>query len=450
MSDVSDVCCRPSALVAAMVFASCVSAAPQDRAAADRLREQSNEFRKEVIRVADGVYVAVGYSASNVTLIQGDAGSVIVDTAADPVAAQAIKAAFGELLRPPTRAIIYTHSHPDHTGGARVFAGTDRPAIYGHEPFGAAADLGRAGRDGGDQFGTALPESLYINAGVQLEFGRVTPPTRDGYLPPTRTFSADRLPLTIAGVEIELLQAPGETGDAIAVWLAARRVLMPGDDFLRAFPNVSPIRGARSRSPEDWIASLDKMIALRPDAVVPGHTRPVLGSAAGRAALTAYRDGITSILDQTLDGMKRGERPDELVAHVKLPPALASNPYLQEYYGAVEWTVRGIYADRVGWFDGNATNLFPLPQKDRAAKLVALGGGADRVLTRAREAQAAGEFGWAAELADAVLANDSANVAAKRIKAQALTELGERQINAIARNYYLSSALFLLRDLPPP
>jgi alkyl sulfatase BDS1-like metallo-beta-lactamase superfamily hydrolase len=147
--------------------------------------------------------------------------------------------------------------------------------------------------------------------------------------------------------------------------------------------------------------------------------------------------------------MKQGERPDELVQHVKLPPPLAENPYLQEFYGGVEWTVRGIYADRMGWFDGNATNLFPLPQKDRAARLVALIGGADQVLARGREALAAREFTWAAELADYVLANDSANTSAKRIKAQALIELGERQINAIARNYYLSSAMYLLRDLPP-
>jgi alkyl sulfatase BDS1-like metallo-beta-lactamase superfamily hydrolase len=76
-------------------------------------------------------------------------------------------------------------------------------------------------------------------------------------------------------------------------------------------------------------------------------------------------------------------------------------------------------------------------------------GGSDRVLARGREALTGGEFKWAAELADYVLANDSANADAKRIKAQALIQLGERQINAIARNYYLSSAMYLLRDLPP-
>src|SRR5262249_20656929 len=313
----------------------------------------------------------------------------------------------------------------------------------------AAPDIGRAGRDGGDQFGVALPDSLYINGGVQMQFGRVTPPTREGYLPPTRTFSGDELSLTIAGVRLQLLYTPGETMDGISVWLPEKRVLMTGDDFFRSFPNIAPIRGARLRTPEVWIASLEKMIALGPEDVVPGHTRRVLGGAAARAALTAYHDGITSILDQTIDGMKRGERPDELVQHVKLPPDLAENPYLQEFYGGVEWSVRGIYADRVGWFDGNATALFPLPPKDRAAKLVGAIGGPDAVLARAREAFAAREFTWAAELADYVLANDSTNAGAKRIKAQALTELGERQKNAIARNYYLSSALYLLRDLPP-
>src|SRR5262245_18735815 len=119
---------RTPALAVAMLIASSITSSitvsGQDDAAREKLRAQSNEFRQEVIQAADGVYVAVGYAASNVTLIQGDSGSITVDTATDPAAARAIRAAFGDRLRPPVRAIVYTHSHLDHTGGARVFAGT--------------------------------------------------------------------------------------------------------------------------------------------------------------------------------------------------------------------------------------------------------------------------------------------------------------------------------------
>ena len=44
----------------------------------ERLRASSVEFRKDVVNVTDEVFVAVGYSASNVILIQGKGGSIIV------------------------------------------------------------------------------------------------------------------------------------------------------------------------------------------------------------------------------------------------------------------------------------------------------------------------------------------------------------------------------------
>jgi len=49
---------------------------------------------------------------------------------------------------------------------------------------------------------------------------------------------------------------------------------------------------------------------------------------------------------------------------------------------------------------------------------------------------------------DYVLAVDPDNRDAKNLKAQALSELGERQISANARNFYLSSAQYLMRDSP--
>ena len=171
---------------------------------------------------------------------------------------------------------------------------------------------------------------------------------KTGPLPPTKTFSGDRLALTIAGVRLELLHTPGETNDGISVWLPDTRVLLTGDLFLKAFPNLYAIRGAAPRPVMAWVGSLTGLIALGAGHVVPGHTRPILGATSARDALTAYRDGIKSVFDQTLEGMRKGERPDELVANVKLPPHLAGSPYLQEYYGTVEWSVRAIYSDHLG------------------------------------------------------------------------------------------------------
>src|SRR5262245_53762109 len=162
-------------LEALMLVVGSQSIAAQEFSGREKLRAQTLEFRRDVIRVTDGVYVAVGYSVANSILIQGDGGSIVVDTTSNAADARAVRAEFAKLSTAPVRAIVYTHSHPDHVGGAAVFAGNDAPEVYSHRLFlERVPDIGRAGRDGGDQFGMALPDALYINAGVGPEFGRST------------------------------------------------------------------------------------------------------------------------------------------------------------------------------------------------------------------------------------------------------------------------------------
>jgi len=435
-------------LIALSSIGSIVSA--QEFAGREKLRALTPEFRKDVIRVTDGIYVAVGYSLGNSILIEGTDGLIIVDTLSGMDDARAAKAEFDKISRKPVRAIFYTHFHGDHTGGAAAFAGNDHPDVYAHRLLvERPPDLGRAGRDGGDQFGNSLPPELIINTGVGPQFPRVArgnPAANRGYIAPTKVLDADRTPLQIAGVRIEVVHAPGETEDHVYIWLPDKKVLLPGDNFYASFPNIYAIRGTQLRRADVYVSSLEKLLAQNADYLVPSHSRPIIGAANVKAALTAYHDGIKSVLDQTIAGMRQGLRPDELVEKVKLPPDLAGNRYLQEFYGNVEWSVRAIYTYYLGWFDGNATDLFPLSLKARSERILALAGGEAKVLSEAQAALAKKDFQWAAELSDYILANQPNHREARHVKATAFTELGERQMTATARNFYLSSAQYLMRD----
>lgn len=411
-----------------------------------QLAAHSEEFRQEVIRVADGVHVAVGFGLANSILIEGTDGVIVVDTMEGAGAARAVKAEFDKITTKPVKAIIYTHNHYDHIMGAKIFAGDDQPEIYAHRTTMAYVERARSLFRGAmlprnfRQFGIALSEEDRLNAGIGPRLVLNGAVAGSQFLAPTKTVGNGRTELEIAGVRLDLVHAPGETNDQLYVWLPEKKVLLPGDNYYKAFPNLYAIRGTPYRDPSDWVVSLEKMLAEEPHYLVPSHTRPIIGRDRVREVLTDYHDAIEFVLEETIAGMNRGLTADELVLAVRLPARLAKKPYLQEFYGTVAWSVRAIYSGNLGWFDGNPTSLFPLSPHDRAGRMAELAGGEAALLDAARKALDSGDFQWAAELADHVMLLDPDGADARRLKADALLALGVRQKSANARNYYITSA----------
>lgn len=130
-------------------------------------------------------------------------------------------------------------------------------------------------------------------------------------------------------MNLKLIHVPGETQDQIAIWMPEKKALFCADDFYRAFPNLYAIRGTEFRDLMSWVQSVDKMRYLRPDYLIPSHTEPLVGSQVIFDVLTAYRDAILFVHDQTLRYINRDTPPDEIVELVRLPTSLANNPYLQ-------------------------------------------------------------------------------------------------------------------------
>ena len=416
------------------------------------LDEHTAEFEQRVYEVTDGVHVAVGFALANSILVEGDDCAFVVDVLGSIERAREVRGEFEKITAKPIAALIYTHNHADHVFGGPGFVDSGAEVdVYAHEDTEFYIDrmvnrirpiiAERSAR----MFGNHLPDEgpdRFVNAGIgpALEIGPDGGTL--GLLRPTETFE-DELSVEICGVEVELVHAPGETNDQLSVWLPEKRVLMPGDNVYRAFPNLYTIRGTLYRDVLAWAESIDQMRARRPAFVVPSHGRPIAGEAQIESILVAYRDAIQYVHDQTIRGINRGLTPDELVAEVALPQPLRDHPYLQEFYGTVSWSVRSIFSGYLGWFDGDTATLDPAGPLERAEGYAALAGGADALLVAAREAITEERYAWAAELATHAARLRPDDREPRRVKARALRALGQRSMSPNARNYYLTQALEL-------
>lgn len=416
------------------------------------LRERTALFKPQVQKVTDGIYVAIGYGIANSALIVAPEGRIVVDTLETFAQAKQVRAAFDALDASPIKAIIYTHSHPDHIFGAGAFDDGGTP-VYAHADATHLMDelVSRIrpimNRRAALMYGTSLKGTEFENVGIGPFVGMFDADATLDTRRPTHTY-VKQASLTLAGEPLELLHAPGETADQTYVWLPKRKVLFAGDNLYEAFPNLYTLRGTSWRNPVAWVASLDLIRQLEPEHLVLSHTRFISGKAEIQRIVTDYRDAIQYVHDQTLRGMNQGLSPDELASRIVLPPHLLRSPYLQELYGSVPWCVRAIYSGYLGWFDGNPKALRPLAPELRAQKLIALAGGEAALLQQLEQAAASQDWAWLLELADALWLTNPTQPDMLRLRGQALQALGAAEGNPNARHWYLGSLLEQQRGTP--
>ncbi len=261
-------------------------------------------------------------------------------------------------------------------------------------------------------------------------------------MPPNRLVQ-EQLETTIAGVNLTLIHAPGETSDIIFAWLPEKKAIIQIGNFYKSFPAMVTLREASFRNPLDYLQSLDKMRSLNAEYLVMIHSgAPIRGAEEIKRHLTNFRDAVQFVHDQTIQNMNKGLTPGEIIEIVKgLPPHLAGDPYVQEYFGKIDRDIFQIFLQYMGWFTGKCRDLFPMSPTQKAAEMAELAGGVTQLTAKAQNALSQGKLEWALILADYVLLLRPEDAEARTIKKSAMLSLAEETYNAQSRNYLLSEYL---------
>lgn len=422
---------------------------PQETNCKKLSQHQHEQLTRKRTQLAPGIYAFVGYSSSNFAVIASKNGYILIDSGDSISGAKDALLEIKKLVSGPLQAIILTHSHPDHRGGASVFLeGRNDVPIWGHEHFGSEQKAGKGLEKigsirAGKQFGAGIPDDKYCPNFMLPRFeGSVAGPLP--LVNPNTFVLEDLTAVNIDGVNLELHRIPGETTDHVVVWLPEQKVLFSGDHVYRSFPNLYPVRGGLYRDVEQWAKAVRSLMAFKPQAIMFGHNDVAIVDEI-QPLLENYAQAIEYVYAETLKGMDQGLTPDELALNIQLPEHLRNKPYLGEYYGAIAWAVRAIYAYKLGWFDGNPTNLVRLNPAEEASRMANLSGGKAQLTEAAQKALRDEDYSWAAQLADYLITLGE-DATGKAIKADALEALAKEMFPMAGKNYLVRSALDLRKN----
>lgn len=427
--------------------------------AAGTIHPEQTAFARQMGRgiympVEDKVYVAVGYGITSMTMVVGDDGIIIIDPGENDKFAAEVMEDFRTITDKPIKAIVYTHRHPDHPFGGKGLGVTEedvssgRVKIFAHDTFedyliNDASVVGPI-----LSMRTALASTL-LPVGPEGRVHQALGPTFDvgpvSLLQPTDTFE-DELEVEIAGVRMVLFHAYGDAEDEIDVWFPDLKHVHGSETIQgETFPNIYTLRGTRYRDPVHWYEGVDNLLkyAKQADSYSGSHMRPWMGNDFIVERITNYRDAIQYVHDQSVRLMNRGYTREELADAVKLPPHLAEDPWLGEYYGTVSHSVRNIYGGYLGWYEGDPTVLATPGFKKKAEFYVEALGGRDAILEQAREAIDGKDYGWAMEVLTHPIRVNHDDKEARKLKAEAMLKWAYLQPNIYWRGLALGGAMEL-------
>lgn len=414
-----------------------------------------------LFKVTDGIYQLRGFGHSSMTLIEGKSGWIVVDPlTSEESAAAAIAFARTHLGRRTVSAVIFTHSHIDHFGGALGVISAAEVAARGvpviapegfleeatSENVMVGAAMGRRSRY---QFGKDLPISPtgFVDTGLGKEVGYGT----YGILAPTRYVSRSTEQFDVDGVPFVFHNTPGAEAPAeLTFSLPTLKAYCGAELVTQNMHNLLPIRGAKVRDALTWSRYLDEALAHSADAEVlfAQHNWPVWGRERIVSQLTQQRDTYKYMHDQTVRLINAGYTPREIAATVQLPPSLQGALGSRGYYGDIRHNVKAVYQFYMGNYDGNPATLDALPPEESSRRTVALMGGADKVVMVAQQSFDAGDYRWTAELLNHVVFAAPSHVQARAVLACTYEQLGYQAESSTWRNSYLVAADELRRGAP--
>lgn len=394
---------------------------------------------------APGVHVLGGMG--NALSVEMEQGVLQLDTGNSAEKAREMLDRLREITEAPIFAIVYSHGHLGYNDAIATWLehceerGDPRPRVIAHENLVTRWKRYRE-TEGLQKFFAEiqlrLPVGILGDHPLTLEM-------------PNETFT-DAMVFDDGNRRVELLWAPSETDDAVALWLPQEKVLYGGAAVTPNIPNIgTPLR--TQRYAVRWAETLERLASLDAELMVMEFGPSVEGSEKIRTVLLSMAEALRWVRERVVEGLNEGMGIEEILDGIEYPEALFGLPWMTPTYGHPDFIARDIFRSETGWWDRNPTNLHPAtPDASGRAILSAI---VDKgaVLARAQELLDAGEPQLALHVIDllALAPGDAAEVIdARKLKARLCRILAEEAPSFVSQSLYISSGRILKRGAPHP